>query len=149
MFLPSQEFFRNSPSHIEMYFPPPVIPNELIYSMMPQVVTYAKAVAQNPRPGFHYESLNFCLFTLNLNIFIQKFYDNDITNMILMESVRQVKTVPASNMAIESLEKVKLEDGAAKEKYTICLTEFHKDMEVSLMPCKHVYHQECLASSSG
>ncbi|RDX73499.1 hypothetical protein CR513_46888, partial [Mucuna pruriens] len=41
--------------------------------------------------------------------------NNDITYMIIMESVTQVKTVPASNMDIESLKKVKVEDGAVME----------------------------------
>ncbi|KAK7401367.1 hypothetical protein VNO78_12789 [Psophocarpus tetragonolobus] len=147
MFLHSQQFFENGPSYMQMYFPHPIIPNELIHSMMSEVATYAKAVLQNPRFGFHYESPNFRLFTLVLDIFIQKLYDehdDDISNMIMMESMREMKMVPTSNTAIESLTKVKLEDGAVKERCSICLREFDEGVEVSLMPCKHVYHHECL-----
>ncbi|KAG5043233.1 hypothetical protein JHK87_007148 [Glycine soja] len=121
------------------------------------MVTYAKSVVQNRHPGFHYESdASFCIFTLLLNISIYKLYDesnDDIYNMILMESVtvREVETVPllASSTAIESLEKVKLEDDAGikkkkKKKCSICLHEFKDNVEVSSMSFNHVYHQECI-----
>ncbi|KAK7351117.1 hypothetical protein VNO77_10322 [Canavalia gladiata] len=147
MFLASQEFLENGGSHMLLHFPDSIIPNELIHTMMPDVINYAKAAVQSCRRGFHYESPNFRLVTLVLDIFVQKLYDeldDSIIDMIMMEFPEEVQMVPASNTAIESLTKVKLESSAMKERCSICLTEFDKDMEVSLMPCKHVYHQECL-----
>ncbi|KAG5055012.1 hypothetical protein JHK85_007522 [Glycine max] len=116
------------------------------------MVTYAKSVVQNRHPGFHYESdASFCIFTLLLNISIYKLYDesnDDIYNMILMESVtvREVETVPllASSTAIESLEKVKLEDDAGikkkkKKKCSICLHEFKDNVETNNHPTHLLY----------
>ncbi|KAK7311779.1 hypothetical protein RJT34_10128 [Clitoria ternatea] len=148
MFLPSQEFLENGPSYMQMHFPNPVIPNELIPSMMEDVVAYANVVIQNGGLALHYQSPNnFRMFNLVLDIFIQKLYDerdNDMRDMIMRESMREVEMVPASSIAIETLKKVKLEDNATMEKCSICLIEFGKDMEVSLMPCSHIYHEQCL-----
>ena len=149
LLLPSQEFLENGTLYMQTYFPNAIIPHELIHAMMPNVITYAKAMVQNRRSGFYYGSSHIRLFTLVLDIVIQKLYDeherdDDITNMIMRESMEEVKMVPASETAIESLKKVNLENGDAIERCSICLTEFDGDEEVSSMPCKHVYHQECL-----
>ncbi|XP_061358430.1 uncharacterized protein LOC133302637 [Gastrolobium bilobum] len=128
MTIPIQEFFEKGTSYMQMYFPHPIIPNEVIHDMMSGVITYAENVVQNSRPShscFPYVSTQFRVFTLVVDILVRKLHDehrdDDITNMIMMESMRDVQMVPASKIAIESLKKVKLEDGAAIEKCSICL----------------------------
>ncbi|XP_020967224.1 pentatricopeptide repeat-containing protein At5g06540 [Arachis ipaensis] len=71
-------------------------------------------------------------------------YGNMITDLIIEESMadpNNIKMIPASKNAIESLEKVKLENNNhLAERCSICLTEFDygDDAEqVSSMPCKH------------
>ncbi|XP_027362799.1 E3 ubiquitin-protein ligase RING1-like [Abrus precatorius] len=147
MFVPTQEFLEDGASCIQMNFSNAFIPNELISSMMPDVISYGKAVIQNCRSDYVFQSPKLRLFTLVLDIFVQCLYDerdNNIINMIMGESVREVHMVPASMTAIETIKKVKLEESSMVDQCSICLIEFDKDMEVSMMPCKHVYHQECL-----
>lgn len=161
MFLPSQEFLENGPSHMRMCFSNSIIPPELICKIMPYMITYAKEVVQNCRSDtFHYESPNnFRLFTLVLDVNIQKLYhecgdgdndgnsdddneekdddeDNDDDDDSDNDNEIITKMVPASKTAIESLKKVWLEG--------ICLMEFDDGTEATSMPCEHVYHQECL-----
>ncbi|XP_016178620.1 E3 ubiquitin-protein ligase RING1-like [Arachis ipaensis] len=154
---------------MQMHFPDAVIPIALIHNMMPDIISYAKAIIQTRPSGFLYERPDFRLFSLYLDIIIQNpilyvddlniqnlslevdDYGNMITDLIIEESMEDpnnIKMVPASKNAIESLEKVKLENNNhLAERCSICLTEFDygDDAEqVSSMPCKHVYHQECL-----
>ncbi|KAJ1380134.1 Zinc finger, RING-type [Sesbania bispinosa] len=115
--------------------------------MMPNVIAYAKDVVENRCSVFRTENGNFHLFNLVLNIIIQKIFDepgDDIINMVMEESMRETQMVPASKIAIESLQKVKLQEGVTMERCSICLVEFDDGIEVSSMPCKHVYHHECL-----
>ncbi|KAJ1388115.1 Zinc finger, RING-type [Sesbania bispinosa] len=147
LFLFSQDFLEDGSSYIQRHFPDPIIPPELIQSMMPDVIAYAKDEVENPCSVFRTKSGNFNLFNLVLDIRIQKTsdeLDDDIINMVMEESMRETQMVPASKIAIESLQKVKLQEGVTKERCSICLVEFDDCIEVSSMPCKHVYHHECL-----
>ncbi|QHN87229.1 E3 ubiquitin-protein ligase SGR9, amyloplastic-like [Arachis ipaensis] len=152
----AQEFLQNGSSHMQLHFPDAVIPNVLIHQMMPDVISYAEAIIQTRRSGFLYERPDFRLFSLNLDIIIQNSllfvddYDDIITDFIIEESMENtnIKMVPTSKNAIDSLEEVKLEkNNNATERCSICLSEFDygDDAEQVLsMPCKHVYHQECI-----
>ncbi|KAJ1380135.1 Zinc finger, RING-type [Sesbania bispinosa] len=112
--------------------------------MMPDVIAYAKDEVENRCSVFRTKSGKFHLFNLVLDIRIQDELDDDIINMVMEESMRETQMVPASKIAIESLQKVKLQEGATMERCSICLMEFDVGTEVSSMPCKHVYHHECL-----
>ncbi|MED6171244.1 hypothetical protein PIB30_039069 [Stylosanthes scabra] len=149
------EFLQNGSCHMQIHFPSDIIPDVLMHDMMPKVILYAEAITETRRWGFLYERPDFRLFSLNLDIIILRSFwnvDEVITDMVIEESMgdtNNVKMVPASESAIESLESVKLENqnNVADERCSICLTEFEygEDAEqVSSMPCKHVYHQECL-----
>nr|XP_025625549.1 uncharacterized protein LOC112717831 [Arachis hypogaea]XP_025625550.1 uncharacterized protein LOC112717832 [Arachis hypogaea]XP_025625551.1 uncharacterized protein LOC112717833 [Arachis hypogaea] len=147
---------------MQMHFPEAIIPIALIHNMMPDIISYAKAIIQTRPSGFLYERPDFRLFSLYLDIIIQNpilyvddlniqnlslevdDYGNMITDLIIEESMEDpnnIKMVPASKNAIESLERVKLENNYhLAERCSICLTEFDYDddtEQVSSMPCKH------------
>ncbi|XP_056165018.1 E3 ubiquitin-protein ligase RING1-like [Syzygium oleosum] len=68
-----------------------------------------------------------------------------------MEYPGNSRTVPATQEAIDALEKTKLdngwrEDGSTGEPCAICLEEMNlREVEVASMPCKHEFHHDCLA----
>ncbi|XLT77173.1 hypothetical protein HN873_033448 [Arachis hypogaea] len=155
----AQEFLQNGSSHMQMHFPEAIIPIALIHNMMPDIISYAKAIIQTRPSGFLYERPDFRLFSLYLDIIIQNpilyvddlniqnlslevdDYGNMITDLIIEESMEDpnnIKMVPASKNAIESLERVKLENNYhLAERCSICLTEFDYDddtEQVSSMP---------------
>ncbi|XP_057450415.1 probable E3 ubiquitin-protein ligase ZFP1 [Lotus japonicus] len=153
MFLHSHVLIEHGLSHRQMInLFDPILPSELVQIMSSSLITGANILLQNCLPNFYYESPSFRLFKLDLDITVHRLYeseldDDDIIEMIMRDqSMGDVQMVPASNIAIESLKKVKVEESATMERCSICLTEFGDDgtMEVLSMPCKHVYHQDCL-----
>ncbi|MED6117700.1 hypothetical protein PIB30_112181, partial [Stylosanthes scabra] len=148
--IPVPEFLQNGSSHMQINFPNDIIPHVLLmHDIMPKLIAYAEAITEtHRRVGFLYKRPDFRLFSLNLDIIILRSFlnvddaINIITDMVIEESMGDsdnVKMVPASKSAIESLEKVKLEkqNNVADERCSICLTEFEygEDAEqVSSMP---------------
>lgn len=56
-------------------------------------------------------------------------------------------TPPASKSAVEGLPTVTITDeilGSELAQCAVCKDEFERDMEVKQMPCKHIYHSECI-----
>ncbi|EZA49733.1 hypothetical protein DMN91_007710 [Ooceraea biroi] len=50
---------------------------------------------------------------------------------------------PASKDAVENLSEIKIESTESKQ-CPVCLKEFEVDDKAKLMPCQHVFHQECI-----
>ncbi|OWM63122.1 E3 ubiquitin-protein ligase RING1 [Punica granatum] len=56
-------------------------------------------------------------------------------------------TPPASKSAMEALPTSKVTDvqlNSGMNQCAVCQDDFEKDMEVKQMPCKHIYHSDCL-----
>ena len=60
-----------------------------------------------------------------------------------LESMNDVEMIPASQEAIKSLKKVNLEINETKH-CSICLEELDGGSEISIMPCKHICHEQCI-----
>ncbi len=113
------------------------------------------AGAGTPPPGPFMTQLHELLTTL-LNpsaavhgdaVYTQEALDRIITQ--LMEANPQSNAAPpASAEAIEKLEKKPLDEKMmgvdGKVECTICMDELHKGDEVSVLPCKHWFHPECV-----
>ncbi|KAF7814306.1 E3 ubiquitin-protein ligase RING1-like [Senna tora] len=67
----------------------------------------------------------------------------DIIERVTEESMQHRNTVPATEKAMASLEKVKVFNG---ETCSICLENFEEEEEVSRMPCQHIYHENCIVA---
>jgi len=90
----------------------------------------------NPTSGVHGDA-----------VFSQEALDRIVTQ--LMEASPQTNAAPpASQTAIENLEKKQVDDEMlgpeGKAECTICIDELKKGDEVSVLPCKHWYHGECV-----
>ncbi|KAK4103500.1 hypothetical protein N658DRAFT_514346 [Parathielavia hyrcaniae] len=80
-------------------------------------------------------------------VFSQEALDRIITQ--LMEVSPQTNAAPpASQTAIEKLEKKRVDaemlGTEAKAECTICIDEIHKGDEVTVLPCQHWYHGDCV-----
>ncbi|KAI6669433.1 hypothetical protein NL676_004318 [Syzygium grande] len=56
-------------------------------------------------------------------------------------------TPPASKSAVENLPTIKVTEelqNSEMNQCAVCQDDFEKDMEVKQMPCKHIYHADCL-----
>ncbi len=90
----------------------------------------------NPTAGIHGDA-----------VFSQEALDRIVTQ--LMEASPHTNAAPpASQTAIESLEKKQVDDEMlgpeGKAECTICIDELKKGDEVVVLPCKHWYHGECV-----
>ena len=90
----------------------------------------------NPTSGVHGDA-----------VFSQEALDRIVTQ--LMEASPQTNAAPpASQTAIENLEKKQVDDEMlgpeGKAECTICIDELKKGDEVVVLPCKHWYHGECV-----
>ncbi|KAI4372442.1 hypothetical protein MLD38_010673 [Melastoma candidum] len=69
---------------------------------------------------------------------------------ILQESIERATfpTHPASWEAVEGLQKTKIGDGSDRDvgDCAICFEELSPDLEHVRMPCKHVYHRDCIVT---
>ncbi|CAL0305389.1 unnamed protein product [Lupinus luteus] len=137
MLLACPQFFEND---LLSVFPDNVVPQQLLHTMTPCVMTFARELCENGG-----ESSGCRMFNLVLDIVVDKLYD-DVVNMTIEESAREVKIVPASKTAIESLKKVNLEKVMNPKSCSICLEELSGKDEVLVMPCNHMYHQECITN---
>ncbi|KAF1893845.1 hypothetical protein Lal_00002384 [Lupinus albus] len=133
--LPCPQFLE---SGLVSVFPDNIVPPALLHAIAPTVMTFATDLCESSG-----ETIPCRMYNLVLNIVVVKLYD-DVVDTMMEESAREVRTVPASKAAIESLKKVNLEKGMSRESCSICLEEFNGEEEVLAMPCKHMYHQECI-----
>ncbi|KAK8521181.1 hypothetical protein V6N13_077298 [Hibiscus sabdariffa] len=87
--------------------------------------------------------------------------DDEIGDLVDESMANSVRFKPASKSSIEALKRVhwvdedeenlplkkkkKLGEGSSSEKgCTICLDEFSDGVEVTSMPCGHIYHYDCI-----
>ena len=71
----------------------------------------------------------------------------DVMNILLRESmaVDVVRPIPAARSAIKRLEKVTFEDGLGSiGECIICIEKFEGGLELTRLPCSHVYHGDCI-----
>ncbi|OIV96932.1 hypothetical protein TanjilG_00514 [Lupinus angustifolius] len=123
--------------------PDAIVPLELKQTMISEAMSHARNLRESSCSDSNGERSGCRLFNLVLDIDVDGLYD-EVVNMAMEESEGEVKMVPASKNAIDSLKKVNLGKDIAKEECSICLVEFIGEEEVSEMPCKHMYHQECI-----
>ncbi|CAL0319561.1 unnamed protein product [Lupinus luteus] len=123
--------------------PDAIVPRELKQIMMPEAVAHARNLCESSWSDSISENSGCRLFNLVLDIDAEGLYD-EVVDMLVEEYEEEIQTVPASKTAIDSLKKVNLGKDIAMEECSICLVEFIGEEEVSEMPCKHMYHQECI-----
>ncbi|KAK8599370.1 hypothetical protein V6N13_077296 [Hibiscus sabdariffa] len=104
---------------------------------------------------------------LRVEICVVMYLDNDIGDLVDESMANSVRFKPASKSSIEALERVhwvdKEEDededeqnlllkkkgksgegSSSKKGCTVCLDEFSDGVEVTSMPCGHMYHYDCI-----
>ncbi|KAF6159981.1 hypothetical protein GIB67_033065 [Kingdonia uniflora] len=52
--------------------------------------------------------------------------------------------VPATRASIEALERVRYDPTHMASPCPICLEEYSAEEEVTMMPCSHIYHEDCI-----
>ncbi|KAK7247069.1 hypothetical protein RIF29_41945 [Crotalaria pallida] len=143
MILSCPQLFELGFYHMCSHLPPNVVPQVLLLRILPQV----RAYAQSLRFRRDLRGEDGCrFFNLVLDIEVRRMYE-DIVNMITEESTVREVPIAARKIALESIEKVILEKDNMEmmmERCSICLEEFNGGAEVSSLPCKHVYHGECI-----
>ena len=76
-----------------------------------------------------------------------------IINMIMANDNNRYGNPPASKEVVNSLEKVKIDEENLKllrknsncENCSVCKDDFELDQQIVNLPCKHVFHEDCLS----
>ncbi|KAK9986580.1 hypothetical protein SO802_031531 [Lithocarpus litseifolius] len=82
---------------------------------------------------------------IGVTFYLSDGYDNDDEVVDTIIRAHEAKLIPPTKSSIEALEKVTLQqelDSVAA--CVICTQEFEAGLEVTRMPCSHVYHEECI-----
>ncbi|KAF5459792.1 hypothetical protein F2P56_019710 [Juglans regia] len=69
--------------------------------------------------------------------------DSDSESSYESDSDSELYTMAATRSSIEALEKVTLEEGRG-ENCMVCMAEYEDGMEVTRMPCSHLFHGDCI-----
>ncbi|KAF9626577.1 hypothetical protein IFM89_036092 [Coptis chinensis] len=76
--------------------------------------------------------------------------ENESRESMVENESRGYGMVPACKTAVNNLKKLKFKGGdSMNSKCTICFDEFEVGSEVTSLPCKHVFHGECIGSWLG
>lgn len=75
-----------------------------------------------------------------------------IINMIMANDTNRYGNPPASKDAVNSLEKIKIDEDNIKllrknsncENCSVCKDDFEMDQQIINLPCKHSFHEDCL-----
>ncbi|KAK7282516.1 hypothetical protein RIF29_11358 [Crotalaria pallida] len=136
MLLQYPQFLEHGLSYIGSHFPPSVVPRELLLlQIMPRVIAYVQGLRF--MSDLRGESGRCRFFNLDLEFVVIRRVYEDVAVVITEEE-------SPTKIAFESIKKVILEEGMEMERCSVCLEEFVGGTEVSSLPCKHVYHGECI-----
>lgn len=74
---------------------------------------------------------------------------DEVLDRVTMESTQtyEAKPIPADKSIIEQLEKLRLdglEENTKQMACTICMEDFEGGVEVTQLPCLHLYHGDCI-----
>ncbi|KAK7319480.1 hypothetical protein RJT34_04201 [Clitoria ternatea] len=127
---------------------PHLVP-EVLDSMIPYITYRVQRLfksegnpeVENPSP-----SRNPRGYSLYLHIEFQVPEEDE--DEVIEQSLQEVRMIPASNEAVNLLRTFNF-NGQKDEHCTICMEEFDSDnqvAEVSMMPCDHIFHQQCIMS---
>ncbi|CAG9333098.1 unnamed protein product [Blepharisma stoltei] len=75
-------------------------------------------------------------FTQNFGSF------DDIINLLIQRNASQ--TTPASESAINSLQKKIVEKGAEIQKCAVCMDDMPEGTEINVLSCNHMFHPDCI-----
>ncbi|GMY08072.1 NEP1-interacting protein-like 1 [Fagus crenata] len=102
------------------------------------------------------ELLPIVVFLVYMTVELQQQQPDSITideshalDAVTLESMEtfEARPIPATKSSIEALEKVRLQPQSVSVSVgecIICLQEFATGLEVTRMPCSHVYHGDCI-----
>ncbi|KAG2675691.1 hypothetical protein I3760_12G016900 [Carya illinoinensis] len=93
--------------------------------------------------GFTRYSIFVALMDITTVLKLEVCADSDSESSYESDSDSELYTMAATRPSIEALEKVTLEEGRG-ENCMVCLADYEDGVEVTRMPCSHLFHGDCI-----
>lgn len=113
-----------------------LIPREDLHELTPHISTF---VCEEARAGLENRSK----FIINVDIGVLVRESEDIELIGGDDEEPSFNRVPASRSSIETLE-IKKYGGELVETCVVCMEEFPIGVDVTRMPCSHIFHGRCI-----
>lgn len=151
-YISRKQFFQRGSAFLRSNLSHQLIPVDVLDVLVHRIMWDAKRLFESDRRCRSYVGDIFTVYPLAVEVVVELPLDIDevvdAIEGIVLESMQQVRTVPASTEAIHSLNTLKLQQNdfadTNQNQCCICLEDFHEGVNVSAMPCQHIYHNDCI-----
>ncbi|XP_038885922.1 E3 ubiquitin-protein ligase RING1-like [Benincasa hispida] len=140
--IPCNVFLATGSSILIAVFSDTGVAQDFLDTAVPDVLSVAADIACNPLNAGRR------ILPLAVSVLVVSPYNEreEIGRVLRESSAQPFKTLPASETAIEGLKNVDIDVGGELliGECRICLDELMNGMEVTRLPCAHVYHRDCI-----
>lgn len=139
--IPCDAFFARASTILIAVFSGTGVAQDFLDAAIPDVLSVAADIACNPLNAGRR------MLPLAVSVLVVSPHDErEEIGRVSRESAQAFKTCPASESSIEALKTVKIDAGRELliGECRICLDELMSGMEVTRLPCSHVYHRDCI-----
>lgn len=144
-FQEGREFFRRMLWRVPLYVESPEDIIENLMSTIGERFLHVDAAASPSPPPPSSESPHREI-PFELTILILDTFNLELHAALVEESMLSFKMIPASNEAIETLLKKSTVMTRSESPCSICLEDLEINDECGTMPCKHVFHSQCIVT---
>ncbi|XP_054778304.1 uncharacterized protein LOC129286350 [Prosopis cineraria] len=139
------QFFQNGSRFLRRNIYHHFLDLQVLDGLFPNVIHLARQWFNNDQPCPSIFEDGFIAYPLAIDIIVEFRENVEVIHGLDLDHMAGVRMIPTCEEAIQSLNKTKFEeDSVKKNQCSICLEYFCDGVEVSMMPCHHVFHHTCI-----
>lgn len=145
-YISMKEFFENGSNFLRTNLSHHLFPPEMLDQLIPNIIDQTRSWHNNNHNNLpcRFED-GFVAIPLAIEIIVE-LHENVILEDVV-DYIEEIKMTPTSEEVVRLLDKTKFQEGIeTKEKRDccICLDDICDNVDVSVLPCQHVFHHNCI-----